>query len=62
MKTDKHVREVSKSNLLGHHQDSSLFRNMVQTQEQKYTQRAKEETMVQSQDKQQQIRIKYGSK
>lgn len=31
-----HVREVSKSKLLGHHQESSLFRNMVTQNREKY--------------------------
>ena len=34
-------REVSRSNLLGRHQDSSLFRNMVQDNVQKYDNRVK---------------------
>lgn len=41
-----HVRDVSKSNLLGHHQDSSLFRNIVQNNKIHYEQRLKNEQKI----------------
>jgi len=39
----QHPRDLSKSNLLGHHQDSSLFRNMVNESKQKYDQKLQAE-------------------
>jgi hypothetical protein len=60
-----HVRNVSKSNLLGRHQDSSLFRNMVNDNRQKYEQKIQAEQVTTStetyESRQQQMRIKYGS-
>ena len=71
-----HERDVSKSHLLGRHQESSLFRNMVNNNKIKYDERAKQDLInggVQlnldgnaqnnqgPSNKQEEMRIKYGS-
>lgn len=43
MQKPKNDRDVSKSNLLGRHQESSLFRNMVNSNKIKYDERAKQD-------------------
>lgn len=57
---------MSKSNLLGRHQDSSLFRNMVTENKQKYemkiqAEKASGEAAETYESRQAQMRAKYGS-